>query len=473
MNGVAWAERPEHPRAKPPSSRVRVSRSVRRPLGGTGGPRRSPTVAAFVVIGSPLGARADRRAARARRGRRRRAAPGRDPDRRPAPAPSRARPTAGAASGGRWPRGWRWSRCCGRRRGWSCRACCSPPALASLAVGGGRALGRARRRAWRRSGRGCRSARSLASGGRAALGPRRGAALRGALLAAVLLAVFVPLLMSADAAFAEVLERVVPDLDMPVERALGARAVRRRRRRARVRGARAAARPSPRRAARRTLSRLEWALAARRARGAARRVRRAAARDAVRRRAPRARHRRADLRRVRALGLRAAARGRRAHARRGRRAPAAGRARARGCCSPRSACSRSSCSRPRSSGSGSTRTTFGFTRLRFAAHATLLWLGAIFVPRRWSPAPTRLPRAALAVTGATVLLFALADPDRRIAEHNLERYERTGKIDRAYLRRLERRRHAGLAAACGRRARRPRRLQPRPCPGTRARKRHR
>ena len=78
---------------------------------------------------------------------------------------------------------------------------------------------------------------------------------------------------------------------------------------------------------------------------------------------------------------------------------------------------------------------FGFTRLRFAAHAILLWLGAIFVLVLLARAAW-LPRAALAITGATVLLFALADPDRRIAEHNVERYERTGQLDRAYVERL-------------------------------------
>jgi hypothetical protein len=65
--------------------------------------------------------------------------------------------------------------------------------------------------------------------------------------------------------------------------------------------------------------------------------------------------------------------------------------------------------------------TYGFTRLRLAAHGALL---------------TRSPRALVATTAASVLLFALADPDRRIAEHNLDRYERTGKIDVAYLRTL-------------------------------------
>ena len=80
---------------------------------------------------------------------------------------------------------------------------------------------------------------------------------------------------------------------------------------------------------------------------------------------------------------------------------------------------------------------FGFTRLRFAAHAILLWLGAIFVLVLVARAAW-LPRAALGITGATILLFALADPDRRIAEHNVQRYDRIGVLDRAYV--------AGLSA---------------------------
>jgi hypothetical protein len=46
-----------------------------------------------------------------------------------------------------------------------------------------------------------------------------------------------------------------------------------------------------------------------------------------------------------------------------------------------------------------------------------------------------LPRACVALTGATVLAFALADPDRRIAEHNADR---PGRLDEDYL--------AGLSA---------------------------
>ena len=49
---------------------------------------------------------------------------------------------------------------------------------------------------------------------------------------------------------------------------------------------------------------------------------------------------------------------------------------------------------------------------------------------------TRAPQAIVAVTAVAVLAFALSDPERRIAEHNVERYERTGKLDVAYLRTL-------------------------------------
>jgi hypothetical protein len=76
--------------------------------------------------------------------------------------------------------------------------------------------------------------------------------------------------------------------------------------------------------------------------------------------------------------------------------------------------------------------TYGFTRLRFAAHAALLYLGALFALVLF----TRAPQAIVAVTAAAVLLFALSDPERRIAEHNVERFERTGKVDLAYLRSL-------------------------------------
>jgi hypothetical protein len=74
---------------------------------------------------------------------------------------------------------------------------------------------------------------------------------------------------------------------------------------------------------------------------------------------------------------------------------------------------------------------YGFTRLRLTADAILLWLGALFVlvlaagvfGDAW------LPRGAVAITGAAVLLFALSNPDRRIAVRNLDR----GGADLGYL----------------------------------------
>ena len=74
---------------------------------------------------------------------------------------------------------------------------------------------------------------------------------------------------------------------------------------------------------------------------------------------------------------------------------------------------------------------YGFTRLRLTADAILLWLGALFclVLLAGVAGGTWLPRAIVAVTGAAVLVFALSDPDRRIAERNLD----NGRVDVGYL----------------------------------------
>jgi Domain of unknown function (DUF4173) len=82
---------------------------------------------------------------------------------------------------------------------------------------------------------------------------------------------------------------------------------------------------------------------------------------------------------------------------------------------------------------------FGFTRLRLLAHAAILWLGALFVlivAAGVLKRTRRLPRATVALSAAAALAFALANPDARIAEHNIKRFEHTGQIDRAYLRHL-------------------------------------
>jgi len=82
---------------------------------------------------------------------------------------------------------------------------------------------------------------------------------------------------------------------------------------------------------------------------------------------------------------------------------------------------------------------FGFTRTRLAVHAFLLLDGALFVlvivalavgRREW------LARATVALCALAALAFWISDPDSRIATHNVERYERTGRIDVDYLARL-------------------------------------
>jgi hypothetical protein len=82
---------------------------------------------------------------------------------------------------------------------------------------------------------------------------------------------------------------------------------------------------------------------------------------------------------------------------------------------------------------------YGFTRPRLAAHGLGLWLALVFLlllaagstsHGRW------LPRTALVATGGSLLAFALANPDRMIAERNVARWEATGRIDVPYLRSL-------------------------------------
>ena len=83
--------------------------------------------------------------------------------------------------------------------------------------------------------------------------------------------------------------------------------------------------------------------------------------------------------------------------------------------------------------------TFGATRARLAAAATIAWLGAILAlvlaaiggdRFRW------LPRACTLASAVTILGFALYDPDRRIAERNVARFEATGSVDVPLLRTL-------------------------------------
>jgi hypothetical protein len=90
---------------------------------------------------------------------------------------------------------------------------------------------------------------------------------------------------------------------------------------------------------------------------------------------------------------------------------------------------------------------YGFTRLRLTAQATILWLGAVFVLILAAGRTAWLPRAVVAATAAALLAFAASNPDRRIAERNLERYERTGRLDEHVLRDLSPDAAPALAAA--------------------------
>jgi hypothetical protein len=79
---------------------------------------------------------------------------------------------------------------------------------------------------------------------------------------------------------------------------------------------------------------------------------------------------------------------------------------------------------------------FGFTRLRVAATTIEVFLGAVLVLLLIAGvrmSGTWLPRAVVGVAAATLLGLTALNPDAYIAEHNVARYERTGRIDIAYL----------------------------------------
>ncbi|GAA2487793.1 DUF4173 domain-containing protein [Streptomyces gobitricini] len=80
---------------------------------------------------------------------------------------------------------------------------------------------------------------------------------------------------------------------------------------------------------------------------------------------------------------------------------------------------------------------YGLTRLRVSVAAMELWLGLVLVlimaagvvgARR-----LHLPRAIAVSAAVGVLAFGLASPDGIVAERNVQRYETTGKIDVGYL----------------------------------------
>jgi hypothetical protein len=79
---------------------------------------------------------------------------------------------------------------------------------------------------------------------------------------------------------------------------------------------------------------------------------------------------------------------------------------------------------------------YGFTRLRLLVSACELWLGAVFAMVLAAGVRLRARWLAQAVAGsatAALLGLALLNPDRFIADRNIDRYERTDRIDVFYL----------------------------------------
>ena len=79
---------------------------------------------------------------------------------------------------------------------------------------------------------------------------------------------------------------------------------------------------------------------------------------------------------------------------------------------------------------------FGFTQERLMVHGIIWWLGAVFVLVGVAGAAWRgawLPRTVVALTGTALLVFTLANPDALVASRNVERHSRTGSLDVDYL----------------------------------------
>lgn len=79
---------------------------------------------------------------------------------------------------------------------------------------------------------------------------------------------------------------------------------------------------------------------------------------------------------------------------------------------------------------------YGFTRLRLLVDVFEGWLGLLVLGVLAAGLTLRaawLPRAALLSGAGLLLLLAAVNPDAWIAQHNLDRYDETGKVDWYYL----------------------------------------
>jgi len=79
---------------------------------------------------------------------------------------------------------------------------------------------------------------------------------------------------------------------------------------------------------------------------------------------------------------------------------------------------------------------YGFTRLRLLVDVFEGWLGLLVLAVMATGVTLRaqwLPRAALLSGAGLLFLLAAINPDAWIAQHNLDRYDETGKVDWYYL----------------------------------------
>lgn len=82
---------------------------------------------------------------------------------------------------------------------------------------------------------------------------------------------------------------------------------------------------------------------------------------------------------------------------------------------------------------------YGFTVLRVLVSACEIWLGVIYLPVLAAGVRLHagwLPRAIVGTAVASLLAIAALDPERFIAERNIDRWQTTGRIDVDYLGRL-------------------------------------
>lgn len=83
---------------------------------------------------------------------------------------------------------------------------------------------------------------------------------------------------------------------------------------------------------------------------------------------------------------------------------------------------------------------FGLTRLRLLAETVALWLGGLLLlvgaAGGFAMVRARSAPAVVLLSAAGLLVFSLGNPERRIAERNIDRWEATGLLDDHYLARL-------------------------------------